>query len=137
MRRLTIAVLLVIFTCAAQVAQAQPDPQNPKPAPDTITQSTLIVPAGTAVELALTSPILTRTAKLSNRCSSIRAPASVRAFFVAPLPATTSFAEDFETPYWLHDSTMSCLHSKPAGQKNRRLANRSSSEGWPQNTAYG
>src|ERR1700722_4752683 len=63
MRRLTIAVLLVIFTCAAQVAQAQPDPQNPKPAPDTITQSTLIVPAGTAVELALTSPILTRTAK--------------------------------------------------------------------------
>ena len=63
MRRLTMAALLAILICTARATQAQPDPQSPTPAPHTATQSTLIVPAGTAVELALTSPILTRTAK--------------------------------------------------------------------------
>ncbi len=63
MRRLTAAVILAILICAAQAAQAQPDPQNKTPTPNPTAQSTLVVPAGTAVELALTSPILSRTAK--------------------------------------------------------------------------
>jgi hypothetical protein len=63
MRRLATAVLLLILICAAQTTPAQPDPQSQTPARNITTQSTLVVPAGTAVELALTSPILSRTAK--------------------------------------------------------------------------
>jgi hypothetical protein len=63
MRTLTTAVLLLILICAAQATPAQPDPQSPPSVPNNITQSTLVVPAGTAVELALISPILARTAK--------------------------------------------------------------------------
>jgi hypothetical protein len=63
MRILNVAILLAILTCAAQTAPAQTVPQNASPAPNTTPQSTLSVPAGTAVELALTSPILSRTAK--------------------------------------------------------------------------
>jgi len=64
MRRLVVAVLLFAFSTAAQRGPMQPPPQQPatatnnKPARTTV----LTVPAGTTVQLAVTQPVLAKSA---------------------------------------------------------------------------
>jgi hypothetical protein len=63
MRRLTIAVLLSTLACAAQTA---PPPQGSQASPQTKPSAAnprIVVPAGTTVSLALSNPILAKTAK--------------------------------------------------------------------------
>ena len=63
MRRLTIAVLLSTLACAARTA---PPPQGSQASAQTkpsAAKSRIVVPAGTTVSLALSSPILAKTAK--------------------------------------------------------------------------
>jgi hypothetical protein len=62
MRRLAIATLLSSLACAAQTA---PLPQNLQGRPQAVSatsKSRIVVPAGTTVALALTRPVLTKTA---------------------------------------------------------------------------
>ena len=63
MQRLAPVLLLVSLVCSAQAAPPQSDLQSVATTPGTSTQSAIVVPAGTTVELALTSPILSKTAK--------------------------------------------------------------------------
>jgi hypothetical protein len=57
--------------------------------------------------------------------------------FAAPPPPTTGAGEDFQPPHRLRDSTMHRVHSKPNGQNQTEDSQIStSSERWPQNTAY-
>jgi hypothetical protein len=58
--------MLVVFCaqfCLAQETAAQPGSQNPIPSSQPSTEPAIVVPAGTAVELAVTNPVLTKTAK--------------------------------------------------------------------------
>ena len=67
MRRLTIAVLLSTLACAAQTA---PPPQSSQASAQTkpsAAKSRIVVPAGTTVSLALSSPILAKTAKAGDK----------------------------------------------------------------------
>jgi hypothetical protein len=57
------AILLTALTSAAQTAPPQPDSQGRAQARSTTTKSRIVIPAGTTVSLALTSPILAKTAK--------------------------------------------------------------------------
>ena len=63
MRRLAMAILLTALTSAAQTAPPQPDSQARAQARSTTAKSRIVIPAGTTVSLALTSPILAKTAK--------------------------------------------------------------------------
>lgn len=63
MRRLAIAILLSSLACAAQTAPPQQDPQGRSPAGSATSKSRIVVPAGTAIALALTRPVLNKTAK--------------------------------------------------------------------------
>lgn len=60
-----IAMLLVFCaqSCFAQETAAQPGSQNPIPSSPIPTEPTIVVPAGTSVELVLTNPVLTKIAK--------------------------------------------------------------------------
>jgi hypothetical protein len=57
------AILLTALTSAAQTAPPQPDSQGRAQARSTTAKSRIVVPAGTTVSLALTNPILAKTAK--------------------------------------------------------------------------
>jgi hypothetical protein len=57
------AILLAALTSAAQTAPPQPDSQARSQAGSSTAKSRIVIPAGTTVSLALTSPILARTAK--------------------------------------------------------------------------
>jgi pentatricopeptide repeat protein len=60
-----------------------------------------------------------------------------RLVFLAPPPPTTGSCENFQPPDRLRDSTMFSVHSKPNGQNQTEDSQiRTSSERWPQNTAY-
>ena len=69
MRRLAIAILVLDLMCAAdgmcaaQTAPPQPGSQRPAQTQSAAAKSTIVVPAGTTVSLALTNPILAKTAK--------------------------------------------------------------------------
>jgi len=63
MRRLAMAILLTALTSAAQTAPPQPDSRGRAQARSTTAKSRIVIPAGTTVSLALTSPILAKTAK--------------------------------------------------------------------------
>ncbi|HUJ29647.1 MAG TPA: hypothetical protein VLY23_00070 [Candidatus Acidoferrum sp.] len=63
MRRLALAVLLTTLACAAQTAPPQTDSPGQPQATSPTAEAKIVVPAGTAVSLALTSPILAKTAK--------------------------------------------------------------------------
>ena len=67
MRRLAIATLLVALASAAQTAPLPTDLPNQSQAGSPAEKSGIIVPAGTTVLLALTSPIFARAAKAGNR----------------------------------------------------------------------
>src|SRR6478735_8191159 len=57
--------------------------------------------------------------------------------FAAPLPPATRSREDFQPTNRLRDSTTHRVHSKPTGQNQTEDSQiRTSSERWPQNTAY-
>lgn len=63
MRRLIIAVLLFAFSAAAQRGPMQPVPQDSAPARGNSAQSAvLVVPAATAVPVALTQPVFAKSA---------------------------------------------------------------------------
>jgi hypothetical protein len=66
MRRLTIAALAALLTTLACAAQTAPSPQGSQASTQTkpsAAKSRIVVPAGTTVSLALSSPILAKTAK--------------------------------------------------------------------------
>jgi hypothetical protein len=62
MRRLVIAILLSSLGCAAQTAPPPQDSQGRPQAGSATSKSRIVVPAGTTVALALTRPVLTKTA---------------------------------------------------------------------------
>ena len=66
MRRLAIALLLFAFAAAAQTGPLQPGSQGSRPAANAPYASTITVPAGTTVSLALTHAILAKTAKVGD-----------------------------------------------------------------------
>lgn len=63
MRLLVPAILFIAFASAAQTAPTQPDSQGVPQAKNATANATIVVPAGTTVPLALTSPILAKNAK--------------------------------------------------------------------------
>jgi hypothetical protein len=66
MRRLAIALLLFAFASAAQTGPLQPGSQDSSQAANAPIASTITVPAGTVVSLALTHAILAKTAKIGD-----------------------------------------------------------------------
>ena len=57
--------------------------------------------------------------------------------FAAPLPPATRSRKDFQPTNRLRDSTTHRVHSKPTGQNQTEDSQiRTSSERWPQDTAY-
>jgi len=63
MRRLTLALLLSAFSAASQTAFLLPDAQGQTQAKSIPSKSKIVIPAGTTVSLALTEPILAKSAK--------------------------------------------------------------------------
>jgi hypothetical protein len=66
MRRLIVAILLTALASAAQTAPPQSGSQGQAPPKQSTARSTIVVPAGTTVYLALTSPVWTKTAKVGD-----------------------------------------------------------------------
>jgi hypothetical protein len=66
MRRLAIATLLSSLACAAQTAPPPQNLQGRAQAVSATSKSRIVVPAGTTVALALTRPVLTKTASLGD-----------------------------------------------------------------------
>ncbi len=63
MRRLAVAILFTALTSVAQSTPLLSDLQSQVPTSNPTAKSSLVIPAGTTVSLALTSPILAKTAK--------------------------------------------------------------------------
>ena len=63
MRRLTLALLLSALSAASQTAFLLPDVQGQTQARSITSKSKIVIPAGTTVPLALTEPILAKSAK--------------------------------------------------------------------------
>ena len=63
MRRLTLALLLSALSAASQTAFLLPDVQGQTQARSIPSKSKIVIPAGTTVSLALTEPILAKSAK--------------------------------------------------------------------------
>jgi hypothetical protein len=63
MKRLALAILLSALMSVAQTAPMLPPSQGGAPAKNPTTNSQIVIPAGTTVALALTNPILARSAK--------------------------------------------------------------------------
>src|SRR5271157_3493520 len=66
MRRLVVAILFGTSVCAAQTAPPQPAAQDQVSSKKTSARSTIVVPAGTAVSLAITNPVWNKTAKVGD-----------------------------------------------------------------------
>ena len=63
MRRLAVAILFTALTSVAQSTPLHSDLQSQVPASNPTAISSLVIPAGTTVSLALTNPIMSKTAK--------------------------------------------------------------------------
>ena len=63
MRRLTLALLLSALSAASQTALPLPDAQGEAQARSITSESKIVIPAGTTVSVALTEPILAKSAK--------------------------------------------------------------------------
>ena len=85
MRRLATILLIALanVVCAGQTAPPQPDLQSQAPTKSSAAKTTIVVPVGTTVSLALTSPIWSKTAKAGD---------SVYATTVFPVAANNQMA---------------------------------------------
>ncbi len=66
MKRLALAVLLIASISVAQTLPSRPDAQGLAPTKNTTVNPQIVIPAGTTVSLALTNPILARSAKVGD-----------------------------------------------------------------------
>ena len=66
MWRLFLAIMFTSTLCAAQAAPQQPNPPGNAHANSPSVKSRIVIPAGTSVSLALTRPVLAKTAKVGD-----------------------------------------------------------------------
>jgi hypothetical protein len=112
MKRLALAILLTALVATAQSAPLLPDSQGGAPSKNSIANSQIVVPAGTTVSLALTDPILARSAKAGGSVYAVTAfPVAVNNQMAIPAGTYVQGLIDMLTrPGWLAPHAQFQMH---------------------------
>ncbi|MGO8789060.1 MAG: hypothetical protein ACLQVL_16985 [Terriglobia bacterium] len=112
MRRLAVAILFTALTSVAQSTPLHSDLQSQVPASNPTAISSLVIPAGTTVSLALTNPIMSKTAKAGDSVYAETAfPVAVKNQMA--IPAGTYVQGQIDTllrPGWLSPHAQFQMH---------------------------